>query len=445
MRLGPLIGLAFFVAGLSRYRSYSDRVVFRLWSYSFFLLFVAPCALLVLAAANSLRASVRGADDAPTPAACLLDLGLLCWGAAYFLSAIDSPAMAGRVLGMNFFGSLFPPAAALEWFALVLFFLAGAFAASQLGGKWIKVGLVAGSILFLALLAEGLARVKAVVAPETQGFPTYSTELWMRRYVKLNPEGFRDAPHAPVATPGTRRLLLVGDSVAFGWGIVRSEDRLGEQLAERLRASTGQKWELLNASRPDTNTLDHIGFLERMVSYHPDVVALLYVFNDINYLEPAVDEGRLMGRASESSRFDPLRICFQNFYAFQEVLVRARFAYYSMHGDTRPDPYLNPALLARHFVDLVRFQSIATRDGALFELIPINLESLLAPKLRDRYRLFLQQASAAGLPTCSLEGAFDGSSFRDLTVNVMDNHANERANRLAADVVAGCLAQRLEG
>ena len=165
MRLGPLIGLAFFVAGLSRYRSYSDRVVFRLWSYSFFLLFVAPCALLVLAAANSLRASVRGADDAPTPAACLLDLGLLCWGAAYFLSAIDSPAMAGRVLGMNFFGSLFPPAAALEWFALVLFFLAGAFAASQLGGKWIKVGLVAGSILFLALLAEGLARVKAVVAP----------------------------------------------------------------------------------------------------------------------------------------------------------------------------------------------------------------------------------------------------------------------------------------
>ena len=140
----------------------------------------------------------------------------------------------------------------------------------------------------------------------------------MRRYVKLNPEGFRDAPHAPVATPGTRRLLLVGDSVAFGWGIVRSEDRLGEQLAERLRASTGQKWELLNASRPDTNTLDHIGFLERMVSYHPDVVALLYVFNDINYLEPAVDEGRLMGRASESSRFDPLRICSRTSTRFRK-------------------------------------------------------------------------------------------------------------------------------
>ncbi len=353
--------------------------------------------------------------------------------------------MAGRVLRVNFFGSLFPPAAALDWVALVLFFLAGVFAVSQRGGRWIKLGLVVGSILFLALLSEGLARVKAVVAPETQGFPTYSTELWMRRYVELNPEGFRDAAHALVATPGTHRLLLVGDSVAFGWGIARSEDRLGEQLAERLRARTGQKWEVLNASRPDTNTLDHIGFLEGMMPYHPDVVALLYVFNDINYLEPAVDEARLMGRASESSRFDPLRICFQNFYAFQEVLVRARFAYYSMHGDTRPDPYLNPALLARHFVDLVRFQSIAMRDGALFELIPINLESLLAPKHRDRYRLFLQQASAARLPTCSLEGAFDGSSFRDLTVNVMDNHANERANRLAADVVAGCLAQRLEG
>ncbi len=152
-----------------------------------------------------------------------------------------------------------------------------------------------------------------------------------------------------------------------------------------------------------------------------------------------------MGRASEPTRFDPLWICYQNFYAVQEVLVRARIAYYSMHGDNRADPYLNPALLARHFVELARFQSIATPDGALFELVPINLESLRVPKLRDRYRLFLQQARSTGVPTCSLEGAFDGSSFRDLTVNVVDNHANERANRLAADVVAGCLAQRLEG
>jgi hypothetical protein len=409
------------------------------------LVLVVASALLALAAASSWRASVRGAANLPTPAARLRDLGILCWGAAYLLGAMDSPAMAGRVLGMNLFGSLFAPAAALDWVALVLFFLAGAFAVSQRGGKWIELGLVVGSILFLVLLAEGLARAKAMLAPQTQGFPTYSSELWVRRYVKLNPEGFRDGPHAMAATPGTSRLLLVGDSVAFGWGIVRSEDRLGEQLAERLRAGTGRKWEVLNASWPDTNTLDHIGFLERMMSYGPDVVALLYVFNDINYLEPVVDEARLMGRASAPSRFDPLWICYQNFYAVQEVFVRARIAYYSMLGDDRSDPYLNPALLARHFVDLARFQSIATRDGALFELIPINLESLRVPKLRERYRLFLRQARSTGLPTCSLDGAFDGFPFRDLTVNVVDNHPNERANRLAADAVAGCLAQRSEG
>jgi len=146
-RLGRLIGSAFFVVGLCRYRSYSDCAVLGLWSYSFLLVLVVASALLALAAASSWRATVRGAANLPTPAARLRDLGILCWGAAYLLGAMDSPAMAGRVLGMNLFGSLFAPAAALDWVALVLFFLAGAFAVSQRGGKWIELGLVVGSFL----------------------------------------------------------------------------------------------------------------------------------------------------------------------------------------------------------------------------------------------------------------------------------------------------------
>ena len=51
-RLGRLIGLAFFVVGLCRYRSYSDRAVLGLWSYSFLLVLVVASALLALAAAS---------------------------------------------------------------------------------------------------------------------------------------------------------------------------------------------------------------------------------------------------------------------------------------------------------------------------------------------------------------------------------------------------------
>jgi hypothetical protein len=444
LRVGPLIGLACVVMGLARYRSYANRQFLGVWSYSFLLAFLIACALLLLSALNTWRATSRDPDVLPSPSARLWDLGILLWGVAYLLSAMDSPANAGRVLQMNFFGSVLPAAAALEWTAMAMFFVAGAFAVSKLGERWVKVGLAVGSVVFLALLVEGLARGKAAIAPAMQGAATHSYELWVRRHVKRNPEGFRDALHVLAARPGIRRLLCVGDSTAFGWGIPRTEDRFGEQLVQRLQVKTRHDWESLNASEPDTHTLDHIRFLERMLPYRPDVVVLLYVFNDIDYLNPDEERRRLLGDDSLSSRLNPLRVLYENFYAFQYLFVWGRRVYYTLHKDARPDAYLDPKVLAQHLVDLARFQSIATQTGAAFELVPLDV-SVLEPKRRDRYRMFVQQAEASGLPVCSLDEAFDGFSFRDLTVNAIDTHPSERANHLAADVVAGCLSKRLEG
>jgi hypothetical protein len=409
------------------------------------LAFLIACALLLLSALKTWRATSRDRDIPPSPSARLWDLGILLWGVAYLLSAMDSPANAGRVLQMNFFGSVLPAAAALEWTAMAMFFVAGAFAVAKLGEWWVKVGLAVGSVVFLALLVEGLARGKAAIAPAMQGAATHSYELWARRHVKRNPEGFRDASHALATRPGSTRLLCVGDSTAFGWGISRTEDRFGEQLVKRLQTQTRHDWESLNASEPDTHTLDHIRFLERMLPYRPKVVVLLYAFNDIDYLDPGEERRRLLGDDSLLSRLNPLRVLYENFYAFQYLFVWGRRIYYTLHKDAYLDVYLDPKVLSEHLVDLARLQSIATRSGAVFELVPLDIVSVLEPKRRDRYRMFVQQARASGLPVCSLDEAFDGFSFRDLTVNAIDTHPSERAHHLAADVVAGCLTKRLEG
>jgi lysophospholipase L1-like esterase len=345
---------------------------------------------------------------------------------------------------MNFFGSVLPAAAALEWAAMAMFFVAGAFTVSQLGEKRVKIGLAAGSVVFLALLAEGAARAKAAIAPAVQGAATHSYELWARRHVKRNPEGFRDALHVLTPKLGTSRLLCVGDSVAFGWGISRTEDRFGEQLAKRLQAKTRHDWESLNASEPNAHTLDHIRFLERMLPYRPDVVVLLYVFNDIEYLD--LGEGRrFLGNDPFQSRWNPLRVLYENFYAFEYLFVWGRRVHHSLHKDAYPDPYLDPKLLARHLVDVARFQSIATQAGAVFALVPVDLVVVFEPKRRDRYRMFVQQAQASGLTVCSLDEAFDGYSLRDLRVSSMDDHPSATTHHRAADVAAGCLSKWLEG
>lgn len=438
LRFARVLGLAFFVAGASRYRSYENRQVLGLWSYPFFFVIVAGGGLLVFAIVRSWQMSSADPRNRPSLMANLMDLGFLSWGGAYFLSALDAPVNGGRVLDLNSLGSVMPAAAMLEWAALALFFLAGALTIPKLGGKWAKVGLAVGSVLLVGVVAEGVARIKVAIAPVTHGYPSYSSEAWARRYVQLNSEGFRDVDHALSATAGTRRLLIVGDSVAFGWGIPGTEDRLGEQLAARLNAETGKHWELLNASLGDTHTLDHIRFLERMQRYRPDVVVLLYVFNDIDYLAPVTRQDTPFGR-SILGRLNPLWILYKNSYAFQEIFVRGRRIYYLVRKDERPDPYRDAALLSRHFVDLARFQSIATQGGATFELVPIDIGFVLEPKLRDRYRNFVQQAQTSQIPVCSLGKAFDGFAYRDLTVNALDGHPNEKANRLAADVVAECL------
>lgn len=438
-RLGRLLGLALFIAGLCSYRSYESRVVLGLWSRVFFALIVVATALLLV---ELLRSFLRPSLGGLSRPAKLLDLAFVSWGTAYLLSARDAAVNGGRIADLNLFGSHMPAAALLEWTALLLLVLAArAFVSAKVNEKWIQVRLAIVTTLFLFLLGEGIARVKVAVAPATQGFPTLSSTVWGQRYVRLNREGWRDAEHRLSAAPGTRRLLVVGDSFAFGWGLRRVEDRVGERLATWLNTRGGAHWESLNASKGDSHTLDEIGYLERMSVYKPNFVMLLYVFNDIDYLAPVTRrEGPFAAGRSFLYRFHPLWLVYKNSYLFQEIFVRLRMIYYRVHGDDRPDPYADPLLLSRHMADVARFTDLAKQEGAVVRVVPFDLAVALDPKVRSRYERFVQQASADGVPICSLEKTFDGFSYRDLTVNALDGHPNEIANHLAAEAVALCIA-----
>lgn len=104
------------------------------------------------------------------------------------------------------------------------------------------------------------------------------------------PEVARDKP------PGTFRVLLLGDSVAFGWG-VDDEVTFARRLeAEWNAGSPARRLEVINTGHPmyDTNqeeaTLRELG-----LALQPDLVVLVYVVNDI---EPTRDvvEATLTGK-----------------------------------------------------------------------------------------------------------------------------------------------------
>ena len=122
-----------------------------------------------------------------------------------------------------------------------------------------------------------------------------------------------------------RLLAVVGDSYAFGWGIRDAADRFGERLVRTLNQDTTEKWRLVNASVGNRHTLQEFALMDSVMRFSPDVVILLYVFNDIDYLSPPDSQVAWANHGkSFASRLAPIRLLFLNSYLFQELLVRFR-------------------------------------------------------------------------------------------------------------------------
>ena len=95
----------------------------------------------------------------------------------------------------------------------------------------------------------------------------------------INRDGFRDAEHAMHKQPGVKRVAILGDSVAFGWG-VQQLDRFSDQLQDMLQTSN-TKCEVLNFAVPGYNTVMELAtFRDKVLAYEPDILLLSLVDND---------------------------------------------------------------------------------------------------------------------------------------------------------------------
>jgi hypothetical protein len=434
LRLGSLAGVTCLLITLPLYRSFSNRPILDRWSYSFGVFAALVAILWLTLTARSGRAIRRrhSVFQNQSTAVRFTECAVLAWGAAYLISALYLPANAARVLDFDFFGSLAPASALLEWLTLVLLSVGIAIRlAPVLKTKWQGPALALLSLLFVLLSIEGAARAKAILAPATQGFPTYSSRIWEKRYVKLNSLGFRDREHSINKPNGDRRLLVVGDSYAFGVGLKDANTRLGERLAIHLAEGSAEHWVSINASRGNTHTLEHIEFLRQALDYKPDIVILLYVFNDIDYIKHITPRGAITDlESSRFGRLHPARVLFLNSYAFQETYARLR--HFNPTSNSLTDPYADTTALDTHLQDVKRFAATAMESGALTGVVPFDVKVALGGALQERYDTFVRRATAAGITVWPIDSIFQDQNYRSLIVNALDHHPNERSQEAAA-------------
>ena len=97
--------------------------------------------------------------------------------------------------------------------------------------------------------------------------------------VETNSDGFRDRDYPVSKDKGVYRILTIGDSLTFGWGVPR-KSTYAEQLEARFNGAV-PKYEVINLGHGNYNTYQEVNLLEeRGMKYDPDLIIMGFYIND---------------------------------------------------------------------------------------------------------------------------------------------------------------------
>ncbi len=108
--------------------------------------------------------------------------------------------------------------------------------------------------------------------------PNVSAKL-MGVQVTTNGDGLRDGDYSFDKNAGSKRILMLGDSVTFGWGA--SQDKTFSKILENEFRRNGKSVDVINTGVGNYNTSMEVEyFFEKGFKYKPDIVILNYFIND---------------------------------------------------------------------------------------------------------------------------------------------------------------------
>jgi len=250
---------------------------------------------------------------------------------------------------------------------------------------------------------------------------------------RINAQGFRGEDFSPERRPGVRRVVLMGDSFAFGIG-VKERDTVAARLARLLSSHASCPVEVLNFGVLGYTTEQEEALLrKRAVFYSPDLVVVWYFIND-PHIEGTID---FLG-TKKSPLFFPMA---RHFSALARLL-----------GSRLTTGISLPALVRTYSEayrrDDPRWQEVEQalqRMGRTSRRRHVPIVLFVHPVLVSldghypfaaEHAQVLEAARAAGLAAYDLLEPFAGRRAEDLWVHRSDQHPNERADAIAAAYAA---------
>jgi len=160
---------------------------------------------------------------------------------------------------------------------------------------WLKKwSLLAASLLVSLIGVEILGRTLGIhqfawwdINPQRLNVRFHTQDFDVR--VVTNRQGLREPDTVPLARGDERRVVVVGDSMTFGWG-VSYEDTFTHQTEILLRGRSGlERVRVINMGRPGANPRDYLRYVRRYaVQFQPELIVVAFlVGNDCPIVPPA--------------------------------------------------------------------------------------------------------------------------------------------------------------
>lgn len=271
--------------------------------------------------------------------------------------------------------------------------------------------------------------------------------------IRVNNLGFRGPDVSPAKPVGVYRIVLLGDSIAFGRTL--PDERIFARLLERrLNRDAGpRRFEVVNASLSGRDTWEHAALLRhRVLALDPDLVILQICLNDHVRL-PFPDPDTMLGVFGEQAWYQYsslLALLDRRVPGFREWHV-GWIRRLGLESTALDRAILDHYIDARQMLDvephwrewseaLLEIRDLARSNGAevLFAVFPLRFQV----KHRAEHTLPILTEFAAGhdIPLVDLVQAYSrhpvAEVLRDYT------HPNAKGNRVAARALERFIRRR---
>ena len=241
-------------------------------------------------------------------------------------------------------------------------------------------------------------------------------------HVSINSLGFRDYEYSMKKSNNTFRIIIVGDSMTFGDGVLINET-FSKVLEKKLNKFSNMKYEVLNFGVPGYNIMQVFGTIKyKIKNYDPDILIYAFFYNDPKFERnnPSIN---LCKKYSGGPYFTIRILDLVN-----KINLKKMEHSFKEYWDSDPGLICTKSLFSHIINETQKFKT---------KPIPIFFITTIGPSLTNKDNSILYEAKKVGFKVINSSEYINvrNLSIENLTINDTNRHYPVYGHKIIAEML----------